>query len=266
MRFFLTVFLSLLLAFPANKARCEETIEGFTYLRQETYSCNGQEHTVKEYLHNQTGLEFILIPGGSFMMGGNIHEDEKPVHKVILSSFLMAKYELTQEVWEKFMGNNPSFFKDSKKLPVECISWYDCKEFCDKTLLDFPTEAQWEYACRAGSTTEYFWGNSLDGTYLWYNHNSGFRTHPVGQKKPNAFGLYDISGNVWEWCKDTKTNYTSDEQTDPLNTSGISRILRSGGWSRSDGCRSAIRDGNSPVDKYNNIGFRPALHYTKKNK
>jgi formylglycine-generating enzyme required for sulfatase activity len=238
--------------------------KGFTFLREATHSCGGQTHTVKEYRHDQTGLEFVLVPGGTFDMGSeNGDNDEKPVHRVTVRPFLMSKYEVTQAVWEKIMGSNPSYFKGDGNLPVEQVSWNDCQEFCKKTGLSLPSEAQWEYACRAGTRTNYYWGDSMDGEYCWYTDNSGGKTHPVGTRKPNAFGLYDMSGNVWEWCQD---EWHSNYQGAPCDASvwetyisgGSGRVFRGGGWSsRSPAhCRSASRTRSAAGRRWGSLGFR----------
>jgi formylglycine-generating enzyme required for sulfatase activity len=160
-------------------------------------------------------LELVLIPAGSFMMGDeNGYNNEKLVHKVnITKPFYLGKYEVTQEQWEAVMGNNPCHFKGPKN-PVEQVSWNDCQKFLEKLnekvgggRFSLPTEAQWEYACRAGSTTKYCFGNDKSGLgeYAWYDESEGDKTrsagdqtHPVGRKKPNAWGLYDMHGNVGE--------------------------------------------------------------------
>jgi len=158
-------------------------------------------------------LELVLIPAGKFMMGSEkgvpvlpIGGAEKPVHEVTISQpFCMGKYVVIQEQWQAIMGNNPSTFQGAKN-PVEGVSWNDAQEFCKKVsekvakTVRLPTEAEWEYACRAGSTTEYCFGDAENGLadYAWFSVNSGNTPHPVGEKKPNAWGLYDMHGNVWQ--------------------------------------------------------------------
>ena len=164
--------------------------------------------------------------------------------------FWAGKYEVTQEQYEAVTGNNPSNFKGAKN-PVETVSWNEAQAFCvslsKKTGRSFalPTEKQWEFACLAGSTGDYCFGSDEGqlGEYAWYNANAGGQMHPVGQKKPNAFGLYDVHGNVWEWCEDA---YDSS-----------SRVLRGGSWSSVPGdCRAAFRNRYSPTDTHCSFGFR----------
>ena len=209
--------------------------DGFTYLHTHTYSCGGQRHTVQEYRHNKTGLEFVLLPGNNKI---------KP--------FLMGKYELTQEIWQQVMGNNPSRFQGeytkfkTKDKPVEQITWCDCQEFCKKTGLSLPSEAQWEYACRSGTSTDYYWGDGNISDYCWWTVNSSSEPHSVGQKKPNAFGLHDMSGNVYEWCQ------SKWEKNKPY------RVVRGGsffGNSPAYLC-SSYRAGSDPSDHQDILGVR----------
>ena len=194
-------------------------------------------------------LECVLIRPGVFIMGD---KSETPAHKVRLTKpFYMGKFAVTQEQWEKVMGANPSLFKGAK-LPVERVSWDDCQSFLTKlkakvpgTDFSLPTEAQWEYACRAGTTTEYCFGDAEAalGDHAWYDGNSESKTHEVGKKKPNAWGLFDMHGNVWEWCSDWYGAYTAAEAVDPSGpSSGSSRVLRGGSWFfYASFCRSAFR-------------------------
>jgi formylglycine-generating enzyme required for sulfatase activity len=210
-----------------------------------------------------TRVEFVRIPAGEFMMGSSEGEDnEKPVHRVVLSrSFEMGKYEVTQAQWEAVMGNNPSYFKGAD-LPVEQVSWEDIQYFLqamnaknDGYVYRLPTEAEWEYACRAGTTTPH--AGYLDGMG-WYEVNSGKQTHPVGTKQPNAWGLYDMHGNVWEWCLDWYGDYPSNTVTDPRGPStGSRRVARGGSWRGPEACcRSANRSINSPGGRGSDLGFR----------
>ena len=157
----------------------------------------------EEFREERTGIIFVKLSGGTFQMGGpetepNRSRAEEPAHTAKLSPFLIAKYEVTQEQWNRVMGTSPSRRKGDN-LPVEKVSWRDCQEFYRKTGLSLPTEAQWEYACRAGTTTAYHSGDPEAelASVGWYDKNSAGRTHPVGTKKPNQFGLHDVHGNVW---------------------------------------------------------------------
>jgi formylglycine-generating enzyme required for sulfatase activity len=216
----------------------------------------------------------VLIPAGEFLMGSADSEkgrfpDEGPQHRVrITKPFYLGKYLITQEQWQAVMGNNPSNFKGPNN-PVECVSWDDCQTFLEKLnakigvqggKFELPTEAQWEYACRAGSSTRYCFGDdeSALGEYAWYNANSGNTTHPVGGRKPNAWGLYDMHGNVWEWCQDWYGAYGAEAVTDPTGpATGSDRVIRGGGWRLGARCcRSAIRFRGRPGDRGSYLGLR----------
>ena len=223
----------------------------------------------------------IRVDGGTFQMGAtpeqeNPDSDEKPVHTVTLSPYYIGETEVTQELWQAVMDSNPSEFK-GKNLPVENIIWNDCQEFVrrlnQQTGLQFrlPTEAEWEYAARGGNKSrgyQYSGSNNLNDV-AWYDKNSydmgrsspDFGPHPVGQKSPNELGLYDMSGNVWEWCQDLYGSYSAGSQTNPTGpSSGSSRVCRGGSWyfiARS--CRVAIRNFNSPDTQRDYLGFRLAL-------
>jgi formylglycine-generating enzyme required for sulfatase activity len=221
-------------------------------------------------------LDLILIPAGEFKMGSDNSEkdapnDEKPQHRVrITKPFYMGKYLVTQEQWEVIMGGNPSHFPGPKN-PVEQVSWEDCREFVERLnrkvtggKFALPTEAQWEYACRAGSTTKYFYGDEESGLdkYAWYSVNSGNKTHPVGEKTPNAWGLYDMTGNVCEWCADWYDDgyYAHSPTDDPRGPdTGSHRVLRGGGWNLPAGFfRSAGRFNFSPGLRLI-LGFRVCI-------
>jgi formylglycine-generating enzyme required for sulfatase activity len=208
---------------------------------------------------------FVTIPAGEFMMGAeNGNPAEKPAHRVRLSqSVEMSKYEITQAQWEAVMGNNPSYFKGGNR-PVEQVSWYDAQEFIERlNALDdgfvyrLPTEAEWEYACRAGSNSDYAGKPEAMG---WYDSNSENMTHPVGAKQPNAWGLYDMHGNVFEWCQDwyDQDYYAQSPDVDPQGpAAGSFRVKRGGGWMFPLGfARSAARDLFAPTYRFNYVGFR----------
>jgi formylglycine-generating enzyme required for sulfatase activity len=226
-------------------------------------------------LGNLATLELVLIPAGKFMMGSpesdmNRNADEGPQHEVTISrQFYVSKYQVTQAQYQAVMGNNPSYFPDDLRRPVECVSWYDAQEFCRKLgqmtgkIVRLPTEAEWEYACRAGTTTQFYTGDKEEDLVAaaWFGYDKSDRkTHPVGLKKPNAWGLYDIHGNGWEWCQDYygADYYKHSPQVDPKGPeTGEYRVLRGGSWHGSAaGCRSAVRRGINPNSHYFNGGFR----------
>jgi len=223
-------------------------------------------------------LTLVWIPAGTFMMGSPTTEpdrnsDEGPQHHVTISQpFYMGAYEVTQRQYQAVMRTNPSYFKSSGlDAPVETVSWRSAVGFCQELsqrtglTVTLPTEAQWEYACRADSTTRFSYGDdpgyTLLGNYAWYSDNSSSRTYPVGQKTPNAWGLYDMHGNVWEWCEDWYGPYESADVVDPQGpASGSARVVRGGGWHYLPRyCRSAFRSANDPAFAGNYIGFRVLL-------
>ena len=217
------------------------------------------------YSENLKGvlLEMIEIPAGKFTMGGDKYDDEKPPHQVSVPSFYAGKYEVTQKQWKAVMGNNPSSFKGND-LPVESVSWHEAQAFCAKLqeitgkAYRLPSEAEWEYACRARTTGDY--AGNLDAM-AWYDKNSGSKTHPVGQKQKNAFGLFDMHGNVWEWCEDVwHENYNGALNDGSAWRAGGTqgrRVVRGGSWSHSVSlCRSADRGNIAPDGRYSNFGVR----------
>jgi formylglycine-generating enzyme required for sulfatase activity len=226
-----------------------------------------------ENLPNGVTLEMVGLPAGQFLMGSpdsdpDASDDEKPQHQVEVNSFAIGKYSVTQAQYEAVMGTNPSNFKNNPQNPVEMVSWEDAQAFCQKLsqitgkTYRLPTEAEWEYACRGGTTTRYYFGDDANqlGDYAWYDGNSQYKTHPVGQKKPNAWGLYDMSGNVWEWCEDNWHDNYENAPSDGSawltndNNSHII-IIRGGSWGDNPrACRSAYRNG---LDNRSHInGFR----------
>ena len=227
---------------------------------------------------NMGNIEMIFIKGGTFEMGdvfGGGDNDEKPVHTVSVSDFYMSKYEVTQKEWQAVMDANPSYFKNWDDCPVENVSWNDVHEFINKLnartgkRFRLPTEAEWEYAARSGGKKEKFSGVNVEGLQnlqrslddvAWYNDNSGSKTHPVGQKQPNGNGLYDMSGNVWEWCEDwyDENYYKNSPSSNPKGpSSGTYRVLRGGSWGYGAYfLRSSARAGADPVYRDGNYGFR----------
>jgi formylglycine-generating enzyme required for sulfatase activity len=214
-------------------------------------------------------LEMVLIPAGKFMMGSPVSETDRgnreTQHEVTLTKpFYMGKYEVTQDQWEGIMGNNPSSRTKGAKLPVTDVSWEDCQEFIKKLNAKtnngyrLPTEAEWEYACRAGTSTVYSFGDSL--TKSDANIGGGI-IKAVGSYKPNAFGLFDMHGNVWEWCEDWYANYPAEAVTDPKGSAtGEVRVLRGGssGYGGSLARSSSRNDGGAPTDRSHVVGFRLA--------
>ncbi|MDD2716995.1 MAG: SUMF1/EgtB/PvdO family nonheme iron enzyme [Candidatus Wallbacteria bacterium] len=226
-------------------------------------------------LGSGVNMEFVYIQSGSFTMGGPASEgggsNERPTHEVhITKGFWLGKTEVTQAQWLQIMGNTPSYFPAGyPNCPVEQVSWTDCQSFITSLEVHgygtfrLPTEAEWEYACRAGTATAYYWGAAMNGAYCWYTVNSSSKTHDAGGTTPNFWGLYDMAGNVWEWCNDwyLSNYYSTSPADDPQGpVSGSYRVMRGGSWYSTDhDCRSAIRPFNSPDYKYSDIGLRLAI-------
>jgi len=217
-------------------------------------------------------MEFIYVPGGTFQMGdliGNGNINEKPVHEVTLDNFYIGKYPVTQGQWKAIMNNNPSQFKKGDNFPVEHVSWNDAQEFIkinemnkyNKYVFRLPTEAEWEYAARSGGKKEKYAGGDNLHELAWYSGNISQTTHSVGKKRPNGLGLYDMSGNVWEWCEDIYFDkaYSKHAKINPVyleSTSG-SRVLRGGAWSSDAGyCRTASRFWRESGGRNCHFGFR----------
>lgn len=205
----------------------------------------------------------VEIPAGTFSMG---YSEDGPIHEVTLSSFKMGAMPVTQRQYEELMNVNPSNFKGDPDRPVENVSWEDAVKFCEKlsqlkqVKCQLPTEAQWEYACRAGSEGIYYFGDDDKKLqdYAWFYENSKDKTQPVGKKKPNEFGLYDMHGNVWEWCSDWYDKYSNEHQTNPTGPkSGSRRVFRGGSWGLdARDCRCAFRRYSPPGNRGGVIGFR----------
>jgi formylglycine-generating enzyme required for sulfatase activity len=248
---------------------------------------NGQTHfrIGPKEITNSIGMKLVLIPRGTFTMGAPVGqegaESDEGQHQVTISKeFYIGAFEVTQGQYEQVMGRNYSHFhqrlvgeSDSAMHPVEQVSWEDAVEFCDRLtelpgekragrFYRLPTEAEWEYACRAGSKSAFHFGDASKtlGDYAWFIENSNSQTHPVGLKKPNAWGLYDMHGNVWEWCSDWYGEYSEVAVTNPVGPRvGSDRVLRGGAWSMvAQGCRSSHRNGTLPSGCNGRIGFRVA--------
>jgi formylglycine-generating enzyme required for sulfatase activity len=217
----------------------------------------------KNFKDKNTGMEFVFVKGGCFQMGdafGDGAAEEKPVHKVCVGNFHMGKYEVTQGQWQQVMGENPSKFKQcGLDCPVENVSWNDAQEFISRlnkksgAKYRLPTEAEWEYAARSGGKKEKLAGGGKLNDIGWYAGNSGGTTHPAGKKQPNGLGLYDMSGNVFEWCNDWHDDayYTDSPQQNPKGPAkGADRVARGGSYEdEPESLRTVNRN-------YNNVDFR----------
>jgi len=252
-----------------NATKSESVLSGNNFVFR--VQINSKATSFANYTETTAGVSFdmIAVKGGTFNMGSAENNDEQPIHDVTLSNFYIGKYEVTQAQWKVVMGTNPSKFKGDN-LPVEQVSWDDVQEFIKKLndatgkKYSLPTEAQWEYAAGGGANnyTKYAGTNNENelGDYAWYDKNSNGITHEIGIKKPNQLGIYDMSGNVWEWCMDWYDSgyYKNSPQKNPVNlTQASARVFRGGGWSNyASYCRVALRDYDYPYDGSNLLGFR----------
>lgn len=259
----LMLFLAMGLSFCFST--CSDDDDDNTELSQknETFNIDGVKFTM------------VFVEGGTFTMGATseqgsefVDDDEKPTHQVTLSSYYIGETEVTQALWQAVMGNNPSYY-EGDNLPVESISYEDIQGFIAKLNqktgknFRFPTEAEWEFAARGGNKSEGFKysGSNNANNVAWYDENSNYKTHPVKTKQANELGIYDMSGNIWEWCSDWYGDYSSSSQTNPSGAnSGSHRVLRGGAWNYSARyCRVSDRDFDFSYSRNNFNGFRLAL-------
>ena len=240
------------------------------YASSSSVSSVGNEISIP--VKNGITIDMVKVEAGTFMMGAtsemqNPYDEEKPVHQVTLTNdYYMGKYEVTQALWKAVMGSNPSEFKGDN-LPVENVSWDDCQEFISKLnsmtgrKFRLPTEAEWEYAARGGKNSRdyQYSGSSTISDVAWYYVNSGNKTHPVGTKQANELGIYDMTGNVWEWCQDRYGSYVSSPQTNPIGAnSGSYRVFRGCSWISVGDCLS-YRSNDTPGHHFNILGLRLVL-------
>ena len=239
-----------------------------TYTYEEGQDDADDNAEVKEYTVGGATFKMIRVEAGTFRMGSTSgDDDEQPVHSVTISKdYYIGETEVTQELWTAVMGTNPSNFTSDSQLPVEQVSWNDCQSFITKlnsltgATFRLPTEAEWEFAARGGNKSQgytYSGSNTL-GNVAWYTDNSSSKTHVVKTKSPNELGIYDMSGNVWEWCQDWYGSYSSAAVTDPTGaSSGSRRVDRGGGWSiAATRCRCAFRACGTPTDAHSRLGLR----------
>ena len=253
---------------PKNNVNAEKKQEKRELSVPTTQSSN------KTFTVNGVSFTMVYVQGGTFTMGAtseqgsNAGDDEKPSHSVTLSSYYIGETEVTQGLWETVMGSNPSKFKGANN-PVECVSWDDCKSFISKLnsltgqRFRLPTEAEWEFAARGGSKSKHYKysGSNTLSAVAWYKDNSGGSTHPVKTKSSNELGLYDMSGNVYEWCQDWYGGYSSGSQTNPAGpSSGSNRVIRGGCWFIiARFCRVSFRYYSTPDYRSYNLGLRLSL-------
>ena len=268
----------------ANQQQSENQQSSNTYVASSSNNSSGTpsvasgSNTISIPVKDGISIDMVKVEAGTFMMGATSEmkdsyddpdSDEKPVHQVTLTNdYYMGKYEVTQALWQAVMGSNPSNFKGDN-LPVEKVSWNDCQEFISKLnslagrKFRLPTEAEWEYAARGGKKSRCYQysGSSNISDVVWYKDNSANKTHPVGTKQANELGIYDMSGNVWEWCSDWYSSYSSSSQTNPTGSdSGSARVSRGGGWNcNASYCRLSVRFYYTPDFRLDILGLRLAL-------
>jgi formylglycine-generating enzyme required for sulfatase activity len=248
--------------------------KGTSYGDEVSFTTTEEVMAIETITVNGVSFKMIKVDGGTFTMGATSEQgsdawgNESPTHQVTLSYYMIGETEVTQELWQAVMGSNPSTFSGAN-LPVERVSWNDCQTFISRlnqlTGKNFrlPTEAEWEYAARGGNKSKgyKYAGSNTSGDVAWYIDNSSNKTHPVKQKQANELGLYDMSGNVWEWCQDRYGSYSSSAQTNPTGSAtGSYRVYRGGSW-RYDagGCRVSARRNFGPTETSHDLGLRLAL-------
>ena len=260
----------------AKKQTTTKTSAKKTSAPAPTIGTSSYTPVVKTYEANGLSFQMVEVRGGTFTMGAtneqgsDADDSEKPAHSVTLSSYYIGKTEVTQELWQAVMGSNPSYHKGDRK-PVENVSWEDCRTFISKLnsltgkKFRLPTEAEWEFAARGGIKSKgyKYSGSNSFGDVAWYLKNSGDTTHDVGTKSPNELGLYDMSGNVWEWCNDWYDfqYYSSSPSNHPTGpSSGTNRVRRGGCWYfNASYCRSSNRVSSSPGNRFDVLGLRLCL-------
>ena len=263
-----------------NQQQSENQQSSNTYVASSSNNSSGSpsvasgSNAISIPVKDGISIEMVKVEAGTFMMGATSemkdpYDWEKPVHQVTLTNdYYMGKYEVTQALWQAVMGNNPSHFK-GENLPVETVNWNECQEFISKLnsmtgrKFRLPTEAEWEYAARGGKKSrgyQYSGSNSISDV-AWYDGNSGSKTHPVGTKQANELGIYDMSGNVYEWCSDRYGPYSSSSQTNPTGAYFMSRRVGRGGcWDCNAWyCRSSFRNGSIPDSRDSGLGLRLVL-------
>ena len=278
-------FAKMLGKYPKHKeeingwiSACDTMLDDVNYGVQTTQTQTSSSTTSvfadKTITVNGVSFKMIAVKGGTFTMGAtseqgsDVDSDEKPTHRVTLNDYYIGETEVTQALWEAVMGSNPSYFKGSN-LPVERVSWEDCQEFISRLNsltgenFSLPTEAEWEYAARGGNKSKgykYSGSNNIDHVAWCYGSISG-NTHAVKQKQANELGLYDMSGNVYEWCLDWYGSYSSGSQTNPIGpSSGEYRVLRGGSWHLNPrGCRVSSRNDSRPGTRIGCYGLRVCL-------
>lgn len=236
-------------ATPATRLAASRAVEKrlpeFRFLRIETFASGDVENQVALFAHEPTGMEFSLVPGGALATDAD---------RSVSSGFLVARTELRQSVWQEALGTNPSSRRDADR-PVERVSWTEANGFCRSLDLTLPNSDQWELACRAGTASRFSFGDDADelAEHAWFAANADGAARPVGLLEPNAFGLFDVHGNVREWCKDRVGGYGLDE-----DRSVALRVVRGGAWNyRADLLGSAVHNWGTPDTRSANIGLRP---------
>lgn len=269
---FIQFIIWIIIFFEANAQDIENSSTNRTVNIVETDSLHG----ITVFLNDSIKFEMVLVDAGSFTMGyENGYSNEKPLHKVTLDEYYIGKFEVNQKLWQFVVGKNPAHFKDCADCPVEMISYDDAISFIDRlnhlSGLSFrlPTEAEWEYAARGGSNrklTRYSGSNKIDEV-AWYSKNAGERPQPVGLKLPNALGIFDMSGNVFEWTNDWMGRYKNADQLNPAGAGkGKTKVARGGCWfDTNEGCRVHCRVEVEPSEKNGCLGMRLAHDRSLKN-